>query len=54
MGSETIPSTCYILPEEPFTFTFTFYSSSNGYENEENLISWAVKQLYKGKFGKKN
>jgi len=34
MGSETLPSACYILSDES---SIPFYSTSNGYEKQETL-----------------
>jgi len=36
MGSETLPSACYILSDEP---SIPFYSTSNGYNK------WNVQQM---------
>jgi len=33
MGSETLPSACYILSDE---YSIPFYSTSNGYKNIKN------------------
>jgi len=36
MGSETLPSACYILSDES---SILFYSTSNGYKNRYDAIS---------------
>jgi len=35
MGSETLPSACYILSDES---SIPFYSTSNGYKNIQKLL----------------
>jgi len=37
MGSETLPSACYILSEES---SIPFYSTSNGYKNSIMVTIW--------------
>jgi len=36
MGSETLPSACYILFDES---SIPFYSTSNGYNKKGNVVS---------------
>jgi len=41
MGSETLPSTCYILSDES---SIPFYSTSNGYIYERSVF-WTLKYI---------
>jgi len=42
MGSETLPSACYILSDES---SIPFYSTCNGYKNKPNLEGGTHKKL---------
>jgi len=47
MGSETLPSACYILSDES---SIPFYSTSNGYKNVNDVFQ-AMERIFKSDYG---